>query len=216
MTRNHCTFAALCAALALVAAAGCSSMSQPFPEKALFAIDAGQPDGPVADGCPYALRVRTLRVAEPFDGRAFVYRLGPSQYKTDYYNGFVGSPDQLLTGEMIGYLAESRLFAAVIDSAGEGDHQYVLDGSVSELCGDYAKVGSPRAVVAARIFLFDDRQAITRVVFQKVYRKEAPLDGATPEALAAGLGVAYGQLLAELTADLSKARPWPSTRPASK
>jgi len=206
MTNQRDAVPLACIVLLCGALAGCEAMSQPFPEKDFYAVEVGVPPAPAAKQNIAAVRVRRLRIAQPYDGRAFVYRTGPSKFRTDYYHGFITSPDHLLTGELVDWLAGSQLFAAVMDSGGEGEHQYVLDGSVSELCGDYADVNSPKAVVAARFFLLDDSGADTRVVFQKAYRKEAALDGQTPEAMAAGLGAAYREMLAGLTADLGAAQ----------
>jgi cholesterol transport system auxiliary component len=145
-----------------------------------------------------------------------VYRVGPAKCKTDYYNGFISPPDHILTGELIAWLAESGVFSTVMDSTAEGEHHFILDGSVTELCGDYSKTGFPKAVVQVRIFLLDDSQANSRVVFQKQYRKEAPLADKTPEALAAGLGAAFKKVLTELTADISRTRLVPGARPTGE
>ena len=202
-------------ALPLVALAGCEAMSQPFPEKEFFAIEVGVPDAPAGKAKAVTVRVRRFRVADPYDGRSFVYRVGSARYKTDYYNGFIASPDHLLTGQLVEWLAESGLFSTVMASTAEGEHDFVLDGSVTELCGDYSQADSPKAVVEVRMFLLDDSQVNTRVVFQKKYSKEASLADKTPEALAAGLGEAYRKVLANLTADLAKVQPQPAARPTA-
>ena len=216
MTHQRNAVPLACLVLHCGALAGCEAMRQPFPEKDFYAIEVGPAPTPAGRQGNPAVRVRRLRIAQPYDGRAFIYRVAPQKYRTDYYHGFITSPDHLLTGELVAWLTESQLFAAVMDSAGEGEHRYVLDGSVSELCGDYTDAGSPKAVVAARFFLLDDSRAETRVVFQKAYRKEADLDGQTPEAMAAGLGAAYRKVLTELTADLGRARLAPASEPAGK
>ena len=216
MTYPRYTIALTFVALLCGALTGCGNMSQPFPEKDFYAIDVGAPAAPVAKQHSAAVRVRRLRIAQPYDGRAFVYKVGPSKFKTDYYHGFITSPDHLLTGELVKWLTDSRVFAAVMDSAGEGEHQYVLDGSVSEFCGDYADPKAPKAVVKARFFLLDDSGADTRVVFQKAYGKEVAVDGKTPEAMAAGLGAAYRQVRTELTADHARAELGGSGKPPGK
>ena len=204
MTHHQNALPLLCSVLLCLAPAGCKGISQPFPEKEFFGIDAGASPTPFKQMTDSGLRVRRLRIASPYDGRAFVYKVGESRYTTDYYNGFVTSPDHLLTGELTRWLTEAKLFAAVVGATGEADHRYVLDGSVSELYGDFTDANSPKAVIKARFFLLDDSQAQTRVVFQKTYRNTAPLGGSEPEAMAAGLGKAFREALTELTADISK------------
>ena len=203
MTYHNNVLPLLPSALLCLALVGCGSIGQPFPEKEFFGIDAGASPTPLKQMTDSAIRVRRLRMAPPYDGRSFVYKVGESRYKTDYYNGFVTSPDQLLTGELTRWLTEARLFAAVVGSTGEADHRYVLDGSVSELYGDFTDANAPKAVIKARFFFLDDSQAETKIVFQKTYRKAAPLNNSSPEAVAAGLGKAFRKTLTELTADIS-------------
>ena len=186
--------------------AGCEAMSQPFPDKDFFAIDAGAPTSPAAQPMAGTVRVRPLRIAQPYDGRTFVYKVGPSKYKTDYYNSFIASPDQLLTSELTRWLSETKPFAAVVDSAGEAAHRYVLDGIVSELYGDYTDPQKPKAAIQAKSFLLDDSRAETAVVMQKTYREEVPLAKPGPESLAVGLGQAWRGVLTDLDADLSQAK----------
>jgi len=216
MTYHNNVLPLLPSALLCLALVGCGSIGQPFPEKEFFGIDAGDSPAPAKRMADSGLRVRRLRIAPPYDGRSFVYKVGESRYKTDYYNGFVTSPDHLLTGELTQWLTEAKLFAAVVGSTGEADHRYVLDGSVSELYGDFTDANAPKAVIKARFFLLDDSQAETKIVFQKTYRKEAPLSEANPEAVAAGLGAAFREVLTELTADISRTRLVPDARTAGK
>lgn len=216
MTHHLSRIPLACIVLLCLALVGCGAIGQPFPDKEFFGIEAGDSPAPAKQMTDSGLRVRRLRIAPPYDGRSFVYKVGESRYKTDYYNGFVTSPDHLLTGELTQWLAETKLFAAVVGSTGEADHRYVLDGSVSELYGDYTDANAPKATMKARFFLLDDSQAQTRIVFQKTYRKTAPLNEANPEALATGLGAAYREILTDLTADISKVQLAPDAKPGGQ
>ena len=163
MTNLRDTIALTFVTLLCGALTGCDAMSQPFPEKDFYAVEVGAAPSPVAKQHSAAVRVRRLRIAQPYDGRAFVYKVGPSKYKTDYYNSFIASPDQLLTSELTRWLSETKPFAAVVDSAGEAAHRYVLDGIVSELYGDYTDPQKPKAAIQAKSFLLDDSRAETAV-----------------------------------------------------
>jgi len=216
MTDHRRLCVVLATILPLFAMAGCEALSQPFPDKQFFSVDPGEPVAPAATPSSVVVRVRQLRVSEPYDGRTFVYKTGPSKFQTDYYNGLVASPDSLLTGAMIQWLTESRLYRAVLDSSGDGESQYILDGVVSELYADYTDEGSAKAVITARFFLLDDRSINTIITFQKTYHKEAILEDKKPESLSAGFGEAYRQVLTELTADLGKVQVSQSEKTAGK
>ena len=189
---------ALCTVLA-----GCGA-SKPFPEKDFFAIEAGSPQAAATRVSESTLRVRRLRIATPYDGRSFVYKVGEAKFESDYYNGFVAEPEQLLTGELVQWLSRSGLFGSVVGSSVGADHSFVLEGVVTALYGDYSEADAAQAVMEAKFFLLDDRGAETRVVFQKPYRKAAPLEGDKAAALVAAWGQVYRGILMELTADLGR------------
>ncbi len=121
---------------ALLGAAGCTSLTQPYPQKNLYTLSAGQP---VQVGGPrrLTLRVQPVRIATPYNSRTFVYKSGPNAYTIDYYNGFLTDPDRLLTGELISWLETSGPFAIVLGSSG-ADYDLSLETNVTALYGDYS------------------------------------------------------------------------------
>jgi cholesterol transport system auxiliary component len=216
-----------CLALGLIStfAAGCG-MSRPYPEKTLFAVDPGQAPKVSRPVSPGTVLIRSVYVASPFDAQTFFYRRGGSQYELDYYNGFVAAPAQLLTGSLLTWMGQSGLFAAVVESGSRMTAQYVLEGNVMEMYGDYSEPKAPKARMAVSFFLLDVRPVDAVIVFQKSYHAAAPISGAGPEAMAAAVNAAYRSILVELTGDLGgvdyAAAPVPSastgratTQPAS-
>jgi ABC-type uncharacterized transport system auxiliary subunit len=183
-------------------AAGCD-MSKPSPDKTLFTIDPGQPTKTYQQVCPSALRVYAIRVASPSDAQTFLYKRAGSRYETDYYNGFIAPPERLLTGTLIDWAGRSGLFAAVVDSGSRLNHRYVLEGMVSEMCGDYSDPKAAKASITASFFIIDDEPIDNRVVFNKTYKATAPIAGANSDAMAAALNAAYRTVLTDLTEDLS-------------
>jgi uncharacterized lipoprotein YmbA len=191
--------------LALGAAASCSSISRPYPEKSFFAVDAGPTPAAAKAPGEGALRVRRLRVARPYDGLTFVYKTGASEFRTDYYNGFIAAPEALLTSETIRWLAAAGPFASVVDVASSAPSRYALEGNVTALCGDLTDPKAPKAILEVRFFLLDESGAEAAVKFQKAYAVSAPAAGDKPAELAAAWGQALRQILSALAADLAKA-----------
>ena len=183
---------------------GCSAMSKPFPGKNFFAIDAGRPEAAGRRVSESTLRVRQVRVASPYDARAFVYKIGGARFETDYYNGFIAEPAAILTGELVEWLAGSGLFGSVVASDNGADHRFILEGNVRGLYGDYSVREAPKAVIEVKFFLLDDGGAKIVIPFKKGYKKTASCKDDSPAALVAAWGKAYREILAELTADLGK------------
>jgi ABC-type uncharacterized transport system auxiliary subunit len=199
-------------------ALSCGALSRPAPDRALFAIDPGPPpaaspsreSGARAADPPArqaVLRVRRLRVLSPYDAGAFVYRAGADEFRTDYYNGFVAPPAELLTGRLIEWLARTGPFDAVVDAGSAVPARYLLEGTVTALYGDYADRAAPTAVIAIKVFVLDESGAAgsnARIAFQKEYRAAAPIQPGTAAGLVRGWGQALRQISEELTADLPR------------
>ena len=189
----------------------CGIVPQPAPVRALFTIDPAESISPATKRSSglnspkrdaAVLQVRRLRVASPYAGQAFVYRIGSSEFRTDYYNGFIASPDQLVTNSLIAWLSRSGPFESVVDMASGIPAQYVLEGSVTSLYGDYSNKTAPKAVMAISIFLLDDREASLQVIFKKDYGGAASIEPGSVDSLVKGWGAAFRQILEQMTADL--------------
>lgn len=190
-----------------VGSGGCAGfLKQPPVAKGYFAIDPGQPEAAsIAKATtsrpdPQVLRVRTLRLSPPYDGVAFVYRTGPSQFDTDYYNNFVAPPASLLTGALVQWLARAGPMT-VCDTASDLRANLTLEGNITSLYID-STTTPPRAVVAGRFFLTRDRNGDAQLLFEKAYDAAVPVPARSPAGFVDAWSKAYRQILAELSADL--------------
>jgi ABC-type uncharacterized transport system auxiliary subunit len=190
-------FAALVAAAVL--AGGCS---RPATVKQTFLVQAAAPPV-VAKMHPGTLRVRAFNVAAPFRGKGFVYRESDLKYETDFYSEFLVAPAAMLGEGSARALDRARVFARVVAPGAPPDGDWVLDGFVDELYGD-ARSGTPPGAELAVSYYLSRADAATPVPFwSKQYRRRVPVATATPEAYAAALSTAFGEITAELASDLS-------------
>jgi uncharacterized lipoprotein YmbA len=199
----HRNFAFVVVALLL---AGCGSLSKPYPEKTLHAIHIGDPasdsSAPTTSPSKLVLRVDRVTIAEPFDATTFIYQVGDSTYKSDYYNGFIAPPSRLLAGEIGNFLSKSGLFASVFGDESTADYQLSLEANVTTLCGDYRDASKPKADIAVRFFLIDQTHGRYTVVFDKTYSQSTPIEGQGPDGLVKGWESGWTQILTQLTSDL--------------
>lgn len=186
----------------MLSVVGCGGLSKPYPDKSLHAIHVGEPPASSAVRSPLVLRIATVRVAMPFDASTFVYKTGNSKFTTDYYSGFVAPPGRLLTGELSAWLSKSGPFTCVIDGASTADYHLTLESNVTALYGDYTSSQNPSAVIEARFFVVDSRQAQYNVVLQKMYRETEPVLAQGPDALVVGWQKALGRIFTALADDL--------------
>jgi cholesterol transport system auxiliary component len=148
------------------------------------------------------LVVPPVEVSPLFSKQALVYRIGPNEYETDPYAGFLVLPDQSLTIPIRGYLANSGLFANVVwpDSLIKPDK--VLQVYVTELYGDFRDARQPTAVLAMRVVFANFGGD---VVLQKEYSRHLPVQKNTAAAVVAGWNQALGEIMEELASDLKSA-----------
>jgi cholesterol transport system auxiliary component len=201
---------AMAVALALcLGGAGCAGLLKQAPvAKAYFAIDPGQPEPARPAGAQASsqatrqvLRVRALRVSPPYDAVPFVYRTGPAQFDTDYYNNFIAPPASLLTGSLIQWLARA-LPMTICDTSSNLPADLTLEGNMTGLYID-STTTPPKAVVAGRFFLTRDHNGDVQLLFQKAYEASVPVRARSPAGFVGAWGEAYHRVLVQLTADVS-------------
>ncbi len=195
------------AALLLFAlSASCVSLERSYPEKRFFVVELGdtaQRSNPAGD---QTLLVSGLRVSPRYADKSFVYRTSESGYESDFYNQFLTSPDTMLSEEVRKGLGASPAFKYVIGPSSQLQPNYVLEGSVNALSGDFRNLNKPAAVIEIEFFLHNEDSANPGIVLQKRYIKTVPLSGRSPEALIKGWSQALESILADLNTDLQNAK----------
>lgn len=188
-----------------VLATSCGSLAHPDPDRALFSIEPGKPSPAPAHAAP-VLRVSRLRIDAPYNGSAFVYLNKDGRLRSDYYNAFAAPPDQLLTQYIIRWLSAAGSFEAVVDTASEIPSQYVMEGTVTALNGDYTDPSAAKAVMAIRVFVLDTTGEHGRIILRKEYRSSVLIEKGSVNSLVAGWRVALRDILNEMTMDLGFTR----------
>jgi ABC-type uncharacterized transport system auxiliary subunit len=189
--------ALLCATLA-----ACSLTRSP-PVKETYLLEPAMPPA-VARTQPLSVRVSGVNVAAPFRGRQFIYRMDTLRYETDYYSEFLVAPAAMLTEQTVRALSASRAFSRVVPPGSGADADVDLEGFASALHADAKKAGEPSSAELA-ITYYATTVGGGAPGWSKEYRRHVPLAQQTPAAFAAALNTAFGDILAELTRDLSAA-----------
>jgi cholesterol transport system auxiliary component len=193
----------LLALLALCAA--CVGIERSYPDKRYFVLEVPAQAVPSNPTVNETLEVSNIRVSPRYADRSFVYRTSEAGYETDFYNQFLVAPASLITEEVRKGLLETQIFKHVIGSASQSQPNYVLEGAVNALYGDFRNVEAPRAVLEMEFFLTSEIPAKPGILMQKRYAKSIPLTGRSPEALVKGWNQALEEILTSLTADLKAA-----------
>jgi uncharacterized lipoprotein YmbA len=192
--------------LLILISSGCVNLERSYPEKRYFVIDVGDSAQPSnADG-NQTLLISTLRISPRYADKSFVYRTSDAGYESDFYNQFLTSPDTMISEEVRKGLAASPAFKYVVGPATQLQPNYVLEGSVNALYGDFRNLNQPAAVLEIEFFLHNEDTANSGIVMQKRYIKTVPLSGRSPEALIKGWSQALESILTDLNTDLQKVK----------
>jgi cholesterol transport system auxiliary component len=193
------------AAVLLVLLSACG-FSRPAPVKQTYLLQATAPTQAAASPRPAVLKVGSISVAAPFRGKSLVYREGDLKYESDFYNEYFVSPSAMLTEGAATWLAAAGIFKEVLPAAANADGNFVLEGFVSELYGDYRDEAKPAAVLTGKFFLIDNRLPSGVPVWQTELKQRVPLSTRSPDALAAGLNTAWSAMLADLSREVAAAK----------
>jgi len=185
---------------------GCVSLERSYPEKRYFVVDLGESAQRSNAAGNQTLLVSGLRISPRYADKSFVYRTSEASYEADFYNQFLTSPDTMFSEEVRKGLAASPAFKYVVGPSSQLQPNYVLEGSVNALYGDFRNLNAPSAVLEIEFFLHNEDTANPGIVLQKRYMKTVPLSGRSPEALVKGWSQALGSILTDLNTDLEKVK----------
>jgi len=182
---------------------GCS---RPSPVKQTYLLQAPPATQAATTPRPSTLKVGTISVATPFRGRSMVYREGDLKYESDFYNEYFVAPSAMLTEGAATWLAGAGVFREVLPAAANADGDFVLEGFVSELYGDYRDADKPAAVLTGKFFLIDNRVLSGVPVWQTELKQRVALPSRSPDALALALNGAWAAMLGDLSREIAAAK----------
>ncbi len=202
--RRNRGFALAGVALLAVALGGCSALTRPAPLRQTFLLEPVPP--PVAAKArPGALRVGIVKVAAPFRGKAFVYRIGDLRFQTDYYVEFLVSPEAMLTEQTARALDHARVFERLAGPGSAADADWRLDGFASALYADARDSATAYAEIAVTYYLTPAGGVAQTPVWTREYHQRVAMRDASPAAYAEALNRAFGDIVAGLARDLAAA-----------
>ena len=191
-----------------VLAAGCVS-------KAPLAVQQFTIDPP-----PYAVVDRPgasivslarVRVAPPYAGTAFVYRIGAHRVERDPYATFAAPPGWMLTAALRGYLRNADFIRDVVEPGGELPVRMAIEVDAIDLCAELPDGGSGAALLTLQFHVYSPPVGITpqSEVLRKVYSRSRPLGERDAGAIADAWNEQLGEIASEFLTDLQ-----PLLRPA--
>jgi len=191
------------AASAALALAACS-LGKVIPQATTYVVEPPPAPAPAARRTE-TLRMGNVRVAPPFASNELVYRTDDVRYMTDFYNRFIAPPGPMLGGRMAEWLERWGPFKTVAQPGSGTPAPYVLEAVVTELYGDFRPSRVPAAVMTVQFSLLDLTGASPTVVLERSIGRRVDLAEPAPDALVRGYSDALGQILVELSSQMTRA-----------
>ena len=149
------------------------------------------------------LKIGSVSVAPPFDGRSLVYRISDQRYEKDFYNVYTTIPAEMIADSERQWLNKANIFSATVGQSNSFFPYYTLQATVNEFYGDYRV--RPEAVVSVEFFLTTQSGGTPKpMIGANRYSKRIPLKDNSPEALVLGQQQALAEIFRLYEEQLSK------------
>jgi ABC-type uncharacterized transport system auxiliary subunit len=182
---------------------GCLARPHLDPQSFIFAPPS--PPAPTVAPGRRVLGIRTLQVAAPFEGRAFVYRTGEFTYDRDPYAQFMVPPAEGLISPICRWWREAGEFRDVAEAGSALKPDTLAEIHVAQLYGDFRPMENPAAVLAIRFVFFDvTNGAPGKVVLRRECSRSVPLKARTAAALMEAWNQALAQILDSTALELGR------------
>jgi len=183
---------------------GC--LARPHLEKQSFVFALPPRSAPDAAPGSRVLRVRSLQIAPPFEGRALVYRAGEFSYDRDPYAEFLAPPAEGLVIPICQRWRESGAFQAVANAGSALKPDTLVEIRVGQLYGDFRQSENAKAVLGMRFVFFDAPHGLPeKVILEREYSRSIPIKERTADSLMAGWNQALAQILDSAALDFGQA-----------
>jgi len=168
-----------------------------------FMVNPERAGEPLKARTPFWLKIGSVSVSSPFDGRSLVYRLGDQRFEKDFYNVYATMPAEMISSSERQWINKSGIFSAAVGQNNSFFPYYTLQTTVNEFYGDYRF--KPEAVVSMEFFLTVESGGKTNpLIGANSYTKRVALKDNTPEALVLGQQQALAEIFREYEIQLNK------------
>jgi len=189
--------------LIMVTLGACSLPKRPALETASWMVAPERTGAPNKPRTNLWLKMGSVSISPPFDGKSLVYRLGDQRYEKDFYNTYSALPNEMIGNATRQWLNSAQIFSMTVGQGNSFFPYYILQTSVEEFYGDYRV--RPEAVVTVEFFLTaTDPKKHNPVIGKNRYTKRITLRDNTPQALILGQQQALAQILKEYEVALYK------------
>ncbi len=181
----------------------CSLPSRAPVTPTAFMVNPERNGEPLKNRSSLWLKIGSVSVAPPYDGRSLVYRLGDQRFEKDFYNVYTTLPADMISNAERQWINKSGIFSAAVGQSNSFFPYYTLQATVNEFYGDYRV--RPEAVVSIEFFLTVTNSGKGNpLIGSNRYSKRIALKDNTPAALVLGQQQALAEIFKEYEVQLDQ------------
>lgn len=182
----------------------CVKLERPTLDRKYFTLDAVRPA--VSEKkvlIDKNLIIRRVKISPRYEDRDLVYKTGANVFEADYYNAFFVPPSAMITQELRVWMGDSKVFANVLGPESMGTGDYLLEGLVNSIYGDYS-TPDHKAALRMQFILIDNGDPDLPILYSHNFSREIPVQAIGPEALVKALNVGLESIFSELEQGLAE------------
>ncbi len=182
----------------------CVKLERPTLDRKYFTLDAVRPAAVEKKVLiDKNLIVRRVKISPRYEDRDLVYKIGANVFESDYYNAFFVPPSAMITQELRVWMGDSGVFANVLGPESMGTGDYLLEGLVNSIYGDYS-TPDHKAVLKMQFILINNGDPDLPILYSQDFSREINIKGAGPEALVQAFNKGLESIFVELEKGLAE------------
>ncbi len=186
---------------------GCASKASPPVQT--YTLDPPVPSVAVDRAGAVVVSLARVRVAPPYAGTSFVYRMGGHRIERDPYAAFAAPPGWMLTSAIRGYIRHADFIRDVVEPGSEVPVVLLIEAEANELCADLPEGGEATAKLTLQFRVFAPASGTTpeRELLRKTYARSQPLAARDSAAIAEAWNRELSEIADAFLADLRPLLP---------
>ena len=178
-----------------------------------YAFDYAPPEQKALTMLPETITVERFSAAQLYNSTAMVYQEGPGQRDQYVYHRWRINPADLVSDYLLRDLRSANLFKGVFNYRSSESSRFQLEGDVEEF-QELIEKEDHRAIVSLNATLIDTARTglPDRILFQKNYMIEEPIEENNPAGMAKGMSQAMAKVSKLLLSDIFSMCKQPSRK----
>ena len=193
-------------ALSLLSVAGCAGSGKPQYDVQKYLLTYPSPSFEAPAKLPVSVKVNRFSIAAAYNSTGMIFRDDAYGLDAFNYSRWAVNPADMIGDLLLADMRAGNLFQAVLSRYDLEEGRFILSGGIEEFYLQTEKKNRAARIVIA-ISLQDSREKETgkKMMYQKTYTREAPLQDASPKGYCAAASQAMQALSREIIGDVYSA-----------